>query len=511
MFTTIPIGDKPFVSPYFSVGREVCKNLYIEQSPSETAKVPYYAIRIPGFRATWPQTRTGSAGCRGLFTTSDGRTFAANGSTLWELYQNGSRIARGTLSSTSGPVRFAENGFQVCIVDGKAGYILELDTSILTAITDEYFPGVLDPTAAPTHVKCLDGYFIVNKALSYDYYWSTLFYQPQAIDPSAPLVMHYWNGLQFGKKVGDTDNILALDATSNLLFLFGRNSCEVHYDTGDVATQLWARMPNAIIQMGIASKDAHANYQGVVYWLGSDRNGTVGVFGCGSDFQPKRVSTRGIEQIIQSFAKYDDCRAYVYAQAGHAFVIFHFLNADRTLAYDVVTGAWHERTYLDRETGLEHRWRGEYATENWSMNIFGDGQTDAYYWLDVLNHSNENPDGIGVNYIKWVKTTPIGFKDGRWVRYKSAQIMMQQGNGTTLNTDEGVGQDPSIMLAYSNDSGKTWSQERLVKTGRQGQYAYRSLLPVLGSSRNRVWRISGTDPVETILVGLLIDGDVLAR
>jgi Neuraminidase (sialidase) len=89
--------------------------------------------------------------------------------------------------------------------------------------------------------------------------------------------------------------------------------------------------------------------------------------------------------------------------------------------------------------------------------------------------------------------------------------MMQQGNGTTLNTDEGVGQDPSIMLAYSNDSGKTWSQERLVKTGRQGQYAYRSLLPVLGSSRNRVWRISGTDPVETILVGLLIDGDVLAR
>ena len=145
------------------------------------------------------------------------------------------------------------------------------------------------------------------------------------------------------------------------------------------------------------------------------------------------------------------------------------------------------------------------------MNIFGDGQTDAYYWLDVLNHSNENPDGIGVNYIKWVKTTPIGFKDGRWVRYKSAQIMMQQGNGTTLNTDEGVGQDPSIMLAYSNDSGKTWSQERLVKTGRQGQYAYRSRLAMLGTSRNRVWRISGTDPVETIIVGLLIDGDVLAR
>jgi len=145
------------------------------------------------------------------------------------------------------------------------------------------------------------------------------------------------------------------------------------------------------------------------------------------------------------------------------------------------------------------------------MNIFGDPLTDAYYSLDVSTHSNENPDGVGVNYIKWVKTTPIGFKDGRNVRYKSLQVMMQQGNGTTLNTDEGVGQDPSIMVAYSNDSGKTWSQERIVKTGRQGKYAFRSRLCMLGTSRNRVWRISGSDPVETILVGLLIDGDVLAR
>lgn len=517
MFTTIPIGDKPFVSPYFSVGREICKNLYIEQSPSETAKVPYYAIRIPGFLARWRQTSAASSGCRGIFSTSDGRTFAVNGTTLWELYQGGTRTARATLQSIPdasgkyGPVRFAENGFQVCIVDGNYGYILELQTSAVSVITDDYFPGGASGSLAPTHVKCRDTYFLVNQPLSSKYFWSTPYYIPQPIDPLDPSTNHVWNGLQFGQKIGDTDNITAMEATSNLLFLFGRNSTEVHYDTGEVNQQLWARMPNAIIQMGIASPDAHAEYQGVVYWLGSDRNGTVGVFGCSSDFQPQRVSTRGVEQIFQSFPKYDDCRAYSYAQAGHAFIVFQFPTADRTFCYDTVTGAWHERTYLDRMTGLEHVWRGEWHSENWGMNIFGDPLTDAYYSLDVSTHSNENPDGVGVNYIKWVKTTPIGFKDGRNVRYKSLQVMMQQGNGTTLNTDEGVGQDPSIMVAYSNDSGKTWSQERIVKTGKQGKYAFRSRLTMLGTSRNRVWRISGSDPVETILVGLLIDGDVLAR
>lgn len=519
MFTTIPIGNKPFVSPYFSIGREVCRNLYIENSSSDTAKVPYYAIRIPGFRARWRTTGPSTAGCRGIFSTSDGRTFAVNGNTLYELYQGGTRTVRGSLDSVPDSlgrmsvVRFAENGFQVCIVDGAFGYILDLQTSALSKITDSFFPGEASGTLAPTHVKCIDTYFIVNKPLSSDYYWSTPYYVPQAIDPNNPATLHVWNGLQFGRKIGDTDNIIAMEATSGagLLFLFGKNSAEVHFDTGDVTTQLWQRMPNAVIQIGIASPDASASYKGVVYWLGSDRFGTLGAFACGSDFQPRRISVRGVEQIIQSFSRYDDAQAYAYAQAGHEFVVFHFPTANRTFVYDIVTDAWHERTFLDRETGLEGRWRGQFSTTNWSMNIFGDPYTDAYYWLDVTNHSNENPDGEGVNYIKWTKTTPIGFKDGRYVRYKSAQVMMQQGMGRTLNTSEGVGQDPAIMLAYSNDSGMTWSQERIVKTGRQGDYAHRSRLMMLGTSRNRVWRISGSDPVETIIVGLLIDGDVLAR
>ena len=40
--TRLPLGDKPFASPYFSVGVEICQNMYLEASQSTNGKSEYY-------------------------------------------------------------------------------------------------------------------------------------------------------------------------------------------------------------------------------------------------------------------------------------------------------------------------------------------------------------------------------------------------------------------------------------------------------------------------------------
>lgn len=511
----IPIGaEKPYTSPYNSVGVEICQNLYTEISPSLTTKQPYYFIKIPGLKILSPKTNSTSiGGCRGMITTSDSSTYVCNTNTVSKLLQNGDREIIGTINTFSGNVSFADNGRQLMLVDGSNGWIYDYTKATFTQITDEYFPGN-DGQNAPSSVVCLDTYFIINAPKTNSYYWSHPSYEYldenevyQNYDPAVK--NGYWTPLQTGQKIARPGNILKIVDTNNMIWLFGNNSIEVHYDTG-IQPQVWSRYEGAIIEVGIAAIDSAARYANNIFWLGSDRNGTVGVF-TNDSFSPKRISTRGIEQIINLMPRYDDCVGNVYSQSGHTFYIMQFLAAKKTLVYDIVTGAWHERTYIDKDTGELSCWKGMFSVYNYSENIFGDLDTDAYYWLDQQYYKNDDPDGVGVNYIKCVKTTPILWSNGNRVRIDSLQPILQQGTGTVLNSVDGIGQNPTMQIAISRDSGNSFTTERSVNIGAIGRYGYRSRLLTWGVGRNLVFKLTCTDPVQVIIVGLLANVTPLAN
>jgi hypothetical protein len=68
-----------------------------------------------------------------------------------------------------------------------------------------------------------------------------------------------------------------------------------------------------------------------------------------------------------------------------------------------------------------------------------------------------------------------------------------------------------MMLRWSDDGGHTWSQEHRSNTGKIGQYFYRVFWRRLGMTmklRDRVYEISGTDPVKISILGveLIMDG-----
>jgi hypothetical protein len=60
------------------------------------------------------------------------------------------------------------------------------------------------------------------------------------------------------------------------------------------------------------------------------------------------------------------------------------------------------------------------------------------------------------------------------------------------------------MLRWSDDGGHTWSNEHWASMGTIGSYGYRTFWRRLGMTekiRDRVYEVSGTDPVKIAIVG----------
>jgi hypothetical protein len=80
------------------------------------------------------------------------------------------------------------------------------------------------------------------------------------------------------------------------------------------------------------------------------------------------------------------------------------------------------------------------------------------------------------------------------------QLDCETGVGINL----GQGDNPQAMLRWSDDGGHTWSNEHWSDMGRIGQYGRRVFWRRLGMTmklRDRVYEVSGTDPVKIVIVG----------
>jgi hypothetical protein len=104
------------------------------------------------------------------------------------------------------------------------------------------------------------------------------------------------------------------------------------------------------------------------------------------------------------------------------------------------------------------------------------------------------------NGIRRLRACPHIVKDQRFVTYPQLIVLLQTGIGLS---GTGQGSDPECMLRYSNDDGRTWSNEVTSKAGKLGEFYVRVLFNRLGQARggNRVFEWSATDPVPWRLVG----------
>lgn len=106
---------------------------------------------------------------------------------------------------------------------------------------------------------------------------------------------------------------------------------------------------------------------------------------------------------------------------------------------------------------------------------------------------------------RWLRRAPIMHSENRRVFYNLFELEMQTGVGLPSGAPEDV--EPMVMMRFSNDSGRTWSNELWRSMGRIGKYLTRIQWWRLGLGRQRVFEASGSAKVRTIILGGNVDID----
>lgn len=134
-----------------------------------------------------------------------------------------------------------------------------------------------------------------------------------------------------------------------------------------------------------------------------------------------------------------------------------------------------------------------------SQNLNGSGQVPATCPNIVMGPEPPGTAKVGQRQtvpIKWVRRTSQMSDELLWLFFSEFQLMFQPGVGQANDP----GANPQIGLRWSNDGGNTWSNQRWVSAGLQGQYGTRAIWRMLGRARNRVWELTSTDPVVWAMV-----------
>jgi len=533
-----PILGSTYVARSVNAADARMVNLFPEIVP-EAGKEPAFLNRAPGLELL---ATIGSGPIRGVwaFSPQDGVAFVVSGTELYKINNSYAATLLGVVAG-SGPVSMSDNGTQLFIAANGPSYIYNNTTNAFGQITDPDFPGAVT-------VCYLDGYFVFNEPNSQKL-WVTALLDGTSIDP-----------LEFASTEGSPDGLIAVAANFREVWAFGTNSIEVWYDSGATDFPL-QRIQGAFNELGCAAPYSVAKMDNGMFWLGRDRRGQGMVYRA-NGYTGQRISTHAVEWQIQQYSDISDAIAYTYQQGGHSFYVLTFPSGNATWVYDAATEAWHERAGWVNGDFTRHRSNCQMAFNN--QIVVGDFENGNLYAFDLdvyadngsiqkwlrswralptgqnnlkrtAHHSLQLDceSGVGLNLYPGYDSENIDTESGLNLVAEYVQTFLATQSGVTLTTEAGdgfeplgqyelsdtditgyeivtnsypaaPGYNPEVMLRWSDDGGHTWSNEHWSPVGKIGAYYHRVFWRRLGMTlklRDRVYEISGTDPVKTVIMG----------
>lgn len=462
-----------YTVPAQNVDAEDLINLYVERSDSPYAKSRDALLPIDGvtLKATLPQTPG-----RGMLT-QNGRTFVVGGITAYELSSAFTLSALGNMVQDGNPATLNTNGpagHQVFITSGGHIYVYDLTTTAFTDVTATW--GVTTASFG----GFLDSFF-----LALDTATATLY------------ISDFEDGTtSTGSAQRDTsgDKWVAMLVTHENIWLFGSQRTDVWQNVG-AANFPFAPVQGTLIEQGIAAPFSAAVVDNAPIWLGANEDG-IGIVWRADGYVPRRVSTHAVEAAIQGYGTISDAVAWTYQKNGHAFYVLTFPTVGVTWTWDAATGLWHKRGLWDSAARMYTAYRPQFHCYAFNTHLTCDRTSGAIWALD--GSVSLDVDGAG---IRRLRRCPYLSHEQDRVYYQALQIDLEVG----LGTQQGQGSDPQVMLRWSNDQAKTWSNEHWDSAGAVGAYKTRVQWTRLGMGRNRVFEIAMTDPVPWRLTGAYID------
>lgn len=412
-------------------------------------------------------------GCRLLATIGDGphrapminwkgKLYGISGSKLFSSTAGGATLNHGSIGSSQGRVVMAGGRNQLVMVDGQNGYVWD-GMSIATITDGSFFAG-------STHVAYLDGFFIFHKDNQY---------QISALEDATSI-----SSLDFRSAEGDSDDIAAVVANAQDLYLIGTRTTEVHYNSGSSENVPFRPYNNNVIRWGtIAPYSVSEGPPGVVFVAQTDAGGSAVVLING--LQAQVISDVDIEWQIESMTTVQDAYGWIYQQAGRWWYQLTFPSERRTFVYGFESKLWHERqTYgKGRHRAASHGFIG-------GTHIVGDFETGSLYELSMSTYLDGSLPIIRDRY------TPTMHANGDVLTFDEVTLLFNTGSALleSASPTEGDGSDPYVRMRYA-DNGEEfgpWMEEPLGKIGNTHR---RAVFSALGDSIERQFHIRVSAPI----------------
>jgi len=324
--------------------------------------------------------------------------------------------------------------------------------------------------------------------------------------------------------------LVALIVDHREIYLLGEASSEVWVDVGTVPFP-FQRIPGTNTQHGCAAKFSLSRLGNSFAYVSRNSRGQGQIMQI-EGYKPTRISTHAVEQTLVN-QYIDDAIAWTYQLEGHECYVVTFPTLQLTWVYDATTQMWHKWLYLN-DLGQYERHRGQCSAVFQGMVLCGDYANGSIYELDPENYTDNGQT------IRRLRRAPHLVADFQRQYFDELQIQFQPGVGFTgLSTSnpaipgavylgetyaiaptqtftipvDGIyilgmagvtvnstTNNPQAMLRWSNDGGSTWSKEYWVSIGTIGRYKNRAIWRRLGTARDRIFEVSMTDPVKTVIV-----------
>jgi hypothetical protein len=425
-------------------------NCFAEKADGDK-QADFAVMAIPGLV---PFSDITSGAVRGTHVMGD-LLYVVAGAHLYSVSSSGGSILIGDILP-GGPVRMVDNGTELAIAAAPIGYV--------------YSGGTLQiPPDLPqiTDVAYIDSYFV----------W-VVFDSDQCIYSGIDDGLSY-DFLDVFTAEGSPDPLIAIVNDHRELQLYGSSTIEIFYNAGG-SDNVFERQGNAFIERGCFDRDSTTKIDNSVQFFGDDR-----IIYRLDGYTPVRISTHSIEYKLRN-ATY--ARGFTYTQEGHKFYV---LTSDAgTFAYDMATGAWHER-----KSWLKDNWRVGGAVPAWNRVILSDAYVGKLYTPD-LDVFDEDGETISVE----IDLPSLGDSVMRRTCYA---FIVNMETGVGLN--DGQGSDPQIMMRFSKNGGRTYSNELWRSMGVIGDYLRRAVWRSLGQFYQLDIRLVMTDPVRRFVIDYYAD------
>lgn len=460
----MPTLPFPLIGPTYTnrslpVSSQVTRNFYVEVNQQGNEPVSF--MPFPGLK---PFATTGSGVSRGLGEL-DGILYAVTGTTLYKITSSGSSTAVGTVLG-DGRCNFEEDGTNLIIATGD---------------TKPYaYDGATLAVGSDADLADSSTVAYINRRVVYDGNNADVIFA----DLDQPLSVDSANVISADTRPDDT---LAIQTHRQQVYVYGSETIQPMYNSG-TGNPPYNFILNSVQEIGLGAVHSIASNKIFRYFLGSDRQ----VYrGSGLDIQS--ISNPAIGQAIENYSTVGDAYGVCFAFDSQDFYLLSFPTGNETWLFNEQAGLWTNLAYgTDGAQHLIYDYRYVYG-----KHLVSDRRNGNIYELDFDTYTDNGDviqrqrDTISINGGAFGQ-------EGARVFMDKLELIIE--TGTSLVTSES-----KIIMQYSDDNGRSWSTERWLPIGQQGEYRHKLWWFGLGEFYNRQFRFRMSDPIKWVLISASAD------